>query len=74
MKTNKIIKTIFCLALFASSIIANAQDDLGGGNGNGDVLDNPAAPIDSYLYVLAIVGLFMAYKLFKKSKSQIKNS
>ncbi|MFT7351141.1 MAG: hypothetical protein ACI9XR_000876 [Flavobacterium sp.] len=69
MKTNKIIKTIFCLALFASSLIATAQDDLG--NGNGDVLDTPAAPIDRYLPFLLLIGLIIAFIVYKKSKNKI---
>ncbi len=69
MKTNKIIKTIFCLALFASSLIATAQDDLD--NGNGDVSDTPAAPIDGYIPLLLLMRLIIAYIVLIKSKNKI---
>jgi hypothetical protein len=69
---NKFLK--YCIALFflCSSSIMFAQP--GSGSDNGGVDDNgsgdstPAAPIDNYVGVLAIVGL--SYVLYKVKANQ----
>ncbi len=68
MKTNKLIKVLFCLALFASPIIALA-DDIDDGNGNGDVQDTPAAPIDDYIPVALMAAAGLGYIALRKKTS-----
>ena len=70
MKTNKIIKVLFCLVLFASPIIANA-DDIDDANGTGDVNDTAAAPIDDYIPVALIAAAGLGYMLLRKKVVKI---
>ena len=64
MKTNKIIKILFCLALFASPIIAHA-DDLG--DGNPDTIDEvPLAPIEDYIPVALLAASGLGYLFLRK--------
>ena len=63
MKTNNIFKVLFCFMILLSPIIANA-DDLD--NGNPDVEDVPAAPIDDYIPAALIAAAGLGYMLLRK--------
>lgn len=66
MKTKKIIKVLFCLALFASPVIANADDVT---DQEADVQDTVAAPIDDYLPFALIAGIGIGYVVLRKKNA-----
>ena len=68
MKINSIIKVLICVMVFLSPLLASAQDDLG--NGNGDVVDAPAAPISDYAPLLLVAGLAIGYRFLRKRSVQ----
>lgn len=56
-----VIKLFFTMTLLVmNNIILFAQTDF-----DDDVVDTPAAPIDDYLWVLALVGLVLAFMWFR---------
>lgn len=63
---NKIQNTVLFAIIFISNI-AFSQPDADGAGGTVDPTDS-AAPIDSNLIYLAIIGLFFCYFQFKKRK------
>lgn len=66
MKNIKIIKVLFCLALFASPAIANADDVT---EQEADVQDTVAAPIDDYVPLLVLGALGLGYVVLSKKKT-----
>ena len=71
MKTNTILKILFCLALFASPIIAHA-DDVGDANGTGNIEDTPAtAPIDDSIPLALLAAAGLGYRLLRKNARKI---
>ena len=70
MKYNKIIKVLFCVFFFAMPLLVNANDDLDDGNGNGDVGDNPAAPINDYIPVALLAAAGLGYVLLRKKTTK----
>lgn len=67
MKNNKLNKIVFFCMLIAVPFSAMA-DDIDNGNGNGDVQDVPAAPIDDYIPFAVICAIGVGYlALGKKS-------
>ena len=70
---NNVLKYYITAVYFCSTFITYAQDpgsnDTGGGLEGGD----PPAPIDDYVWVLAVVGLlfvFMKFRAISKNKIQ----
>lgn len=63
MKNRKLNKIVLCCLLFVSPFLSMA-DDIGDGNGDGDVNDNtPAAPIDAYVPLLFLAATGLGYVL-----------
>jgi hypothetical protein len=62
---NNLLKYYIAAVYFCSTMILFAQapgdNDTGGGLEGGD----PAAPIDDYVWVLAVVGLFFVFMKFR---------
>lgn len=61
---NNLLKYFITAVFFCSTIVTSGQpgtDDNGGGLESND----PAAPIDNYLWVLAVVGLLFVYMKFR---------
>ena len=71
MKYNKIIKVLFCVFFFVMPLLVKA-DDLDDGNGNGDVGDNPAAPIDNWIPFMILIAIALVFYYTSKRKA-IKN-
>ena len=65
MKIHKILKVAVLTLLFTFPAISHA-DDLGDGNGNGDVQDIPTAPISDYIPLLALGALALGYNKSRK--------
>lgn len=68
----KLIKYVLPVQFLLFSIVMFAQDpgddsEGGGLEGDGDI--TPAAPIDDYVWVLALVGLFFAFMWFRSIQS-----
>lgn len=61
---NKVLKYYITAVFFCSTIVLFAQP---GDGANGDPLEggDPAAPIDDYVWVLALVGLFSVLMKFR---------
>ncbi len=57
----------FYIAVFylCSTLMVFAQDPDGGTGIEGDGDSTPAAPIDNYLWVLALLGLLLAFIWFR---------
>ena len=65
---NNVLKYYIAAFYFCSTMVLFAQapgdNDTGGGlEGDGDI--TPGAPIDDYVWVLAIVGLFFVFMKFR---------
>lgn len=72
MKTN-VLKYYIAAVYFCSSFALFAQpgdDDIGGGLQDGD----PTAPIDDYVWVLALIGLLFVFYKFRAMHKQGANS
>lgn len=63
MKKIKINKIVLCCMLFACPFLAMA-DDLD--DGNGDVNDVAAAPINDYIPLMALTAVCFGYYLIQK--------
>jgi hypothetical protein len=61
---NKILKYYIAAVFFCSTMVLFAQP---GDGSNGDPLEgpDPGAPIDDYVWVLAIVGLIFVFMKFR---------
>lgn len=61
---NKILNYYITAVFFCSTMVLFAQP---GDGSNGDPLEgpDPGAPIDDYVWVLAIVGLFFVFMKFR---------
>lgn len=70
MKNNKLNKIVFFCMLMAVPFSAMA-DDIADGNGNGDVQDTPAAPIDDYLPFAVICAIGVGYLAVRKKSISI---
>lgn len=65
MKNLKLTKIVLFCMLFASPFTAMA-DDIDNANGDGNVQDIPAAPIDDYVPMAFIAIIGMSYLLIGK--------
>jgi hypothetical protein len=66
---NKVIKYYIAAVFIASTFITYAQP---GTTDNAGTLENtdPAAPIDSYLFYMALIGLFFIFMKFRSIQSK----
>jgi hypothetical protein len=67
-KTNLILITFICYLLFCSTILVAQQPGVDDGTGGVEGGDPPVNSINSKLILLALIGLFWAYKFFQKQK------
>lgn len=67
---NKLRKSILFLVLLALPFSTFA-DDIDNGNGNGDVQDVTAAPIDTYIPIAIITVLIFSYIILHRRKIRI---
>ena len=71
MKNQKIIQKIFTLLLLLAPILSvMAQDD----TFDDDIQDVPGAPIDNYLLLLLVVGIYLAFRVIKKYNLSINSN
>lgn len=68
-KTNRKVKLTCIALLFMGSLTASAQIDLPG-NGDGQVIDAPAAPIDGFLSVALLAGAAIGLRKHLKGSKQ----
>ncbi len=72
---NRVLKYYIVAFCFCSTLSLLAQNDEGDGNGGIEGPDAPAAPIDNYLWVMALIGIiyvFFKYKTFKRENAETK--
>lgn len=73
---NKVLKYYIVAFYLCSTFVMLAQpgDDDGSGTMEGDGDTTPAAPIDDYIWVLALVGLFFVFMKFRVIQNRKANS
>jgi hypothetical protein len=62
---NNLTKYYIAAAYLCSTFILNAQPGSGSDTGTLETPDAPAAPIDNYIVLLALVGLFFVFMKFR---------
>lgn len=68
-KRNKVFLVIFSLFM---DLLIYAQPTDEDNNGDLEGGDPPAAPINTFLYILAVIGIL--YVFYKVNKSRVKNN
>ncbi len=62
-----IAKSFLVVVAFLMSTVTFAQSDFGGDPTDENYLDEPAAPISDYIYILGLIGLvYVFYKMKNK--------
>jgi len=64
MKSN-LLKYYIAAFYFCSTFVLFAQPGSGNDTGNLEGADAPAAPIDAYVWILALVGLIFVFLKFR---------
>lgn len=67
MKTN-LLKYYIAAFYLCSTFVAFAQPGTGDSGGTLEGADAPSAPIDDYVWILALAGLALVFLTFKASK------
>ncbi len=72
---NNLLKYYIAAFYICSTFVMLAQPatDNAGGTLEGDTDTTPAAPIDDYIWVLALVGLIFVFMKYRAIKSQREN-
>lgn len=62
---NNLLKYYIAAFYICSTFVLFAEPGDGNDTGNLEGTDTPAAPIDNYVWVLALVGLFFVFMKFR---------